>query len=168
MFFFGGGRGGIKFSEKNAKLFRSVNSDLAVRKYMNKTSVESFNVSCRWEFHQEMQRTKIQTFSRGHAPRTPQKVLSLLLDGPYPPTDTPNVLAYSRSAHDRKIHFEMLRNNKTTLKACYVKYSTRTSTLMLWSPTLFHCSLPTTHLKQILAKPRYKQRLDTFLACSRT
>ena len=29
-FFFGGGRGDIKFSEKNAKLFRSVNSDLVV------------------------------------------------------------------------------------------------------------------------------------------
>ena len=38
---------------------------------MNKTSVESCNVSCRWEFHQEMlfQRPKIQTFFQGGMPQ---------------------------------------------------------------------------------------------------
>ena len=39
---------------------------------MNKTSVESFNVLCRWEFHQEMlfQRPKIQKFSQGACPQS--------------------------------------------------------------------------------------------------
>ena len=47
---------------------------------MNKTSVESFNVSCRCEFHQEMlfQRPKIQNvFYRGHFPPRAPEVTSL-------------------------------------------------------------------------------------------
>ena len=74
---------------------------LAVRKYINKTSVESFSVlcTCRWEFQQEMlfQRPKIQkNFPGGMPPEPPRRwhYFCFMVLAPHSPSKCPGPCIY--------------------------------------------------------------------------